>query len=271
MNGFSELFWDASVEEMKQGYLHRAEDGEYVCLMCGETFETGVVYPSDGKWYDAAKFAAVHVEREHGSVFEFLLGQGKKMTGLTDLQRKLLHYIYYGYTDNEIVDAMDGGSTSTIRNHRFMLREKEKQAKVFLAIMSSIDGKSQKERKAEQMSRERRAKLKQEYLSTPKPMGIYQIRNVVSGKIFVGNSPNLTGKENSVMFQLRMGGHYNRELQQDYNQLGQENFVFEVVAQIKPRDEATQQEYLQELDEMLEMWLEELQPFGERGYNKKSK
>ncbi|KPV60402.1 hypothetical protein QJ48_05600 [Paenibacillus sp. A3] len=30
---------------------------------------------------------------------------------------------------------LDGGSTSTIRNHRFTLREKKKQAKLFLAIM----------------------------------------------------------------------------------------------------------------------------------------
>ncbi|TCP53282.1 hypothetical protein EV586_10615 [Tumebacillus sp. BK434] len=269
MESVSDLFWEASVEEMKRGYRHRAADSEYVCLICGETFEEGLIYPSDGRLYEAGKYAGVHVEREHGSVFEFLLGLGKKLTGLTDLQRKLLHYFYYGYTDSEIVDAMDGGSTSTIRNHRFSLREKEKQAKVFLAIMAAIDGKSQKERKAELMSRERRAKLKQEYLNTPKKMGIFQIRNLVNGKIFLGSSPNLPGKENSVLFQLRMGSHYNKALQQEYQEFGADNFVFETVAEIKHREEATQEEYKQELEDLLELWMEELQPYGDRGYHKK--
>ncbi len=40
-----------------------------------------------------------------------------------------------GYSDKEIVKELDGGSTSTIRNHRFTLREKMKQARVFLALM----------------------------------------------------------------------------------------------------------------------------------------
>lgn len=47
-----------------------------------------------------------------------------------------------GLNDKEIVKEMDGGSTSTIRNHRFTLREKMKQAKVFLALMELSEEKS---------------------------------------------------------------------------------------------------------------------------------
>jgi len=40
--------------------------------------------------------------------------------------------------DNSVTRVLNTGSTSTIRNHRFTLREKQKQAKVFLAIMELL-------------------------------------------------------------------------------------------------------------------------------------
>jgi len=43
-----------------------------------------------------------------------------------------------GLSDNETAKELGTGSTSTIRNHRFTLREKQKQAKVFLAIMELL-------------------------------------------------------------------------------------------------------------------------------------
>lgn len=46
---------------------------------------------------------------------------------------------FHGYRDKEIIDKLGGGSTSTIRNQRFTLKEKQKQAKVFLAIMELLD------------------------------------------------------------------------------------------------------------------------------------
>lgn len=131
----AELFWEAPLDDLKKGFTFREEEACYICLACGERFEQGVVYPLNGKLYEAGKFAQLHVTETHGSMFEFLLGLDKKLTGLTDLQKKLLQMFDEGLTDQEIVTEMDGGSTSTIRNHRFALRERMKQAKVFLAIM----------------------------------------------------------------------------------------------------------------------------------------
>jgi DNA-binding NarL/FixJ family response regulator len=140
----SELFWNASVEEIMRGYVYQADTEEYVCLICGKRFAKGVIYPYEEHYYEAEKFTTVHIQAEHSSVFEYLLGLHKKITGLTDTQRTLLHYFYQGYSDSEIVKELDGGSTSTIRHHRFTLREKEKQAKVFLAIMGLLEGKDTK-------------------------------------------------------------------------------------------------------------------------------
>ena len=44
-------------------------------------------------------------------------------------------------TDQEVARELGTGSTSTIRNHRFLLREKHKQAKVFFAIMELLEKK----------------------------------------------------------------------------------------------------------------------------------
>lgn len=143
----SAMFWNATVEEIKQGYVYSEEADGFVCLVCGETFTKGVIYRDGETFYEAQKFAAVHVEQAHSSMFEYLLGLNKKLTGLTDLQKSLLQFFYNGYSDNEIVKEMDGGSTSTIRNHRFSLREREKQAKVFLAIMGLIENRTQKKQK----------------------------------------------------------------------------------------------------------------------------
>lgn len=142
MSDISEKFWDASIEELKKGYVFDEEAEEYVCLACGETFIKGIIYQENQVLYEAEKFVQLHIQNEHTSMFEYLLNLDKKFTGLTDLQKKMVQFFHMGLNDKEIVKEMDGGSTSTIRNHRFTLREKMKQAKVFLALMELSEEKS---------------------------------------------------------------------------------------------------------------------------------
>lgn len=134
-NNLSELFWQASLADIKKGYVYQAETEAFICLACGKAFTDGVIYQQDGHYYEARKFILLHIEREHRSVFHVLLNLDKKVTGLTEHQKALLELFYDGLSDNEVAKALDAGSTSTIRNHRFSLRERQKQAKVFLAIM----------------------------------------------------------------------------------------------------------------------------------------
>jgi len=144
MNDLSEIFWNASVDEIKKGYVYKSDTEEYICLVCGASFIKGVVYSNDGVLYEAQKFCEMHIKKEHSSMFEYLINLDKKFTGLTDHQKNLLSMFYKGLSDSEIVKELEGGSTSTIRNHRFTLREKEKQAKVFLSIMELLNEKVSK-------------------------------------------------------------------------------------------------------------------------------
>ncbi|WP_144510501.1 DUF2087 domain-containing protein [Bacillus sp. FJAT-22090] len=134
--GISELFWNADLEQLKAGYVEEAEI--FTCLVCGEKVEKGIIYPQEGVLWEAERFMKRHIEQEHGSMFYYLIGLNKKLTGLTDHQNSLLRLFYEGKSDAEIQAALNIGSSSTIRNHRFVLKEKERQAKIFLTMMELL-------------------------------------------------------------------------------------------------------------------------------------
>lgn len=136
-----DVFWNASLEEMKQGY--KEESTHYQCLLCGEHIEKGVIYPYEDVLYEAKRYIRLHIEKEHGSVFDYLLSLDKKLTGLTEHQTSLLKHFYEGKSDKEVQQEMEIGSSSTIRHHRFVLKEKERQAKTYLAIMELLKEKDQ--------------------------------------------------------------------------------------------------------------------------------
>jgi DNA-binding CsgD family transcriptional regulator len=138
VNDIPELFWQATLNEIKQGYLYLPLSDEFICLICGESFANGIIYPEDNLLYEAKKYIEVHIEKCHQSAFHVLLNLDKKLTGLTDHQKSILELFYEGHSDNEVAKSLNTGSTSTIRNHRFSLREKQKQAKIFLAIMELL-------------------------------------------------------------------------------------------------------------------------------------
>lgn len=132
----SELFWNASLDDLKRGYVQQSD--QYVCLLCGKQVEKGIVHPEDGVLYEADKYMSRHIANSHHSVFDYLIGLDKKLTGLTDHQNSLLRLFYQGKSDADIQKEMGIGSTSTIRNHRFVLKEKERQSKVFLVMMELL-------------------------------------------------------------------------------------------------------------------------------------
>ncbi|MCX6556260.1 MAG: GIY-YIG nuclease family protein [Candidatus Aminicenantes bacterium] len=105
------------------------------------------------------------------------------------------------------------------------------------------------------------------FKQTPRPMGIYQIKNLANDKIYIGRSADLNGKINSERFQLRNNMHMNRELQGDFNALGEEKFAFEVLDRLPPKEEPGL-DYGEDLKTLEVMWLEKLRPFGARGYHK---
>lgn len=139
----SELFWNASFDDLKCGYVQ--EKDHYVCLLCGKRIEDGIIYPEEGVLYEARRYMRLHIDKAHQSVFDYLSQLDKKMTGLTEHQTNLIRLFYQGKSDGEVQKELGIGSASTIRNHRFSLKEKERQSKVYLVMMELLKEKNKHE------------------------------------------------------------------------------------------------------------------------------
>jgi len=111
-----------------------------------------------------------------------------------------------------------------------------------------------------------RKELNREYKERVKPAGVYQVKNLANGKVLLGSSLNLEGPLNRLKFMLKIGSHTNKALQKDWDEFGPEQFVFEILEAVQVK-EAPNFNLKDELTLLEMIWLEKLQPFGERGYN----
>ena len=105
------------------------------------------------------------------------------------------------------------------------------------------------------------------YKETERPMGVFRVYNAANDKSFVGSSTDLPAMLNRQRFQLELGSHPNRELQRDWNEWGADAFVIEVLDTLES-SEKSQTSRLDELRILEQMWMERLEPYGERGYNR---
>ena len=108
--------------------------------------------------------------------------------------------------------------------------------------------------------------LKKQYQETPLASGVFLIRNNLNDKVFLASGLNLPGLMNRHRFELVHGGHPNKQLQADWNALGSDNFAFEIVDELGPSSGAAVDERA-EVKFLEDLWLDKLQPFGDRGYN----
>ncbi len=105
-----------------------------------------------------------------------------------------------------------------------------------------------------------------EYKQQKKPAGIFQIKNISNGKVLLGSSKNLEGVLNSQKFKLSIGQHRNKALQKEWNEYGPEKFVFEILEIVPDKDDPNFNQD-DELALLEQIWLEKVQPIGEREYN----
>jgi hypothetical protein len=66
--------------------------------------------------------------------------------------------------------------------------------------------------------------------------GIYAVRCTASGKVWVGQTPNLDTIQNRIWFSLRMGSSTNRDLQRAWSANGGEHFTFEPLERLEDEE-----------------------------------
>jgi hypothetical protein len=130
-----------TLQQLIAGYTSTTQT--YECMFCDESVKKGHIYPLGPDLVEAELAIKSHITAVHGSTFQALLALGKKGTGLSDTQRTLLGHFFEGLSDKQIQPLVGGVSLSTIRNHRFVLREKARQARVFLALMKLLESGNQ--------------------------------------------------------------------------------------------------------------------------------
>lgn len=113
-----------------------------------------------------------------------------------------------------------------------------------------------------------RKELQEEYKNMKFRMGVFQIRNLVNGKIYIEGSSNLDKIWNRHLTELNFGGHRNSELQKDWKAYGEQSFVYEILDELKV-EEGSNSDFKKEIKMLEQMYLDELQPFGDKGYNTK--
>lgn len=76
----------------------------------------------------------------------------------------------------------------------------------------------------------------------PQVAGIYQIRNVINGKLYVGSSINLRKRSISHYNDLKNHRHNNSKLQRASDKYGLNNFIFEVLEIVDGKDKLLEKE-----------------------------
>ena len=125
-----------SLSDYEHGY--RSTKTHYQCLFCDVNYEKGQIYPTSDRFYTAKKCILLHLNEVHGGLLNALLSLSREQTGLSESQQEILSLFAQGLSDAVIAQRL-GISNSTVRNHRFKLKEKERQAKVFLSIMAHLE------------------------------------------------------------------------------------------------------------------------------------
>ncbi len=118
------------------------------------------------------------------------------------------------------------------------------------------------------MDHQRRQELKESYLRQRPRAGVLQLRNLENGKLYLVGTIDLRAMENRLRAELGSGGCRIGELQQDWRRQGEAAFRFEVLDTLDPPEGQDRPVDPEELKLLERLWLDKLQPYGERGYHR---
>lgn len=106
---------------------------------------------------------------------------------------------------------------------------------------------------------DRRRELKEQYKQMKSEMGIFAVRSKDNSVCFLETTQNLKGKMNRTKFQLQNGSHPNKEMQTEWNQRGESDFIIEILEKLEyDKDDDSKTDYSEELFIMKMLWEEKL-------------
>lgn len=107
-------------------------------------------------------------------------------------------------------------------------------------------------------ARTRQRQLARDYKDNPPPCGVYAIRCAAAGIVVVQGALNVQGAIHRNRFELRIGSHPDRRLQQAWKAHGEAAFGFEVLDVVKRREDAPHADLRPQLAELVALWQSEI-------------
>lgn len=101
-----------------------------------------------------------------------------------------------------------------------------------------------------------RKEIIREYKARTTPRGVFAVRCVATGEVWVGSSMNLDGARNRLWFTLGYGNHKDALLQARWNAQGEKAFEYEVLEKLD--DEVSALRVGDILKERTSHWLAQL-------------
>ena len=89
---------------------------------------------------------------------------------------------------------------------------------------------------------------------------IYQIKNKVNNKIYIGSTINLERRWENHIYQLKNNIHHSIKLQKAWNKYGEDNFEFSIIEEFNSDNE--DDKYIKE-----QYYLDLYEPYTDKGYN----
>lgn len=97
-------------------------------------------------------------------------------------------------------------------------------------------------------------------------LGIYQIRNIINNKVYIGSTSDFKRREKDHLHDLEANKHHSYHLQKSYNKYGKDNFIFEILEEIKRIE--NEDELKNILIKREQHWLDKIKSHNiEIGYN----
>lgn len=116
------------------------------------------------------------------------------------------------------------------------------------------------------MEKSQRKQLKEDIKDLKSVVGLVSVKNMLNHKTYIEGSINANALINRMKFTLNSGQFGNKKLQQDWNEVGGNSFLFEIISEIK-YDETDTPNYRKEVLKLKDTALENLRRSGFDSYN----
>ncbi len=101
---------------------------------------------------------------------------------------------------------------------------------------------------------DRRKILVNEYKQRKQIGGIYKITNSLRGMYLLGYTSNLNSMQNRFNFSVSNESCIHPKLLEDWKEFGGKDFIFEIIESIEKKEDQSQDEFIDDLKTLEEIW-----------------